>query len=60
MKYDLGIVKKLMYTCPRRQNENSVVQNEYHAIWANDLVAPVFQKRNIFAPKEFMFFLTAC
>ncbi len=42
---------------PAVKNEFSVVRNEYRAIWAKDLASPVFQKRNIFAPKEFMFFL---
>ncbi len=35
----------------------SVVSEEYRAMWDGDLESPIFSKRNIFAPKEFMFFL---
>ena len=35
----------------------SVVNEDYHSMWEADLASSVFSKRNIFAPKEFMFFL---
>lgn len=35
----------------------SVIKPELERYWKGDLASPVFEKRNIFAPKEFMFFL---
>lgn len=35
----------------------SVIQPEGQAFWENELSFLIFEKRNIFAPKEFMFFL---
>lgn len=35
----------------------SVIKPEEQEFWKDELSSPVFAKRNIFAPKEFMFFL---
>lgn len=35
----------------------SVIKPEDQAFWENEPSSPVFERRNIFAPKEFMFFL---
>ena len=35
----------------------SVISPEDEALWIEEPPCPVFEKRNIFAPKEFMFFL---
>lgn len=35
----------------------SVIKSEQQAFWEGELANPIFEKRNIFAPKEFMFFL---
>ncbi|HCT1711070.1 TPA: hypothetical protein OTT98_000339 [Proteus mirabilis] len=35
----------------------SVIPEEYRAYYAGDLECPIFGKRNIFAPRDFMFFV---
>ncbi|MDZ7924951.1 MAG: helix-turn-helix transcriptional regulator [Marinagarivorans sp.] len=35
----------------------SVIPDEYREFYEGDLVSPVFSKRNIFAPRDFMFFV---
>jgi len=42
---------------PAVEKKFSVISEEYRDMWENDRESPVFAKRNIFAPKEFMFFL---
>lgn len=46
--------------CPRVppvQKEFSVIPEEYREFYEGDLVSPIFSKRNIFAPRDFMFFV---
>lgn len=35
----------------------SVISPEYQHFWKDEIASPIFRKRNIFAPKEFMFFV---
>lgn len=42
---------------PAVKENFSVVSVEFRAMWDGDLESPIFSKRNVFAPKEFMFFL---
>lgn len=42
---------------PPVEDKFSVIRAEYRDVWRDDFASPVFAKRNIFAPKEFMFFL---
>ena len=42
---------------PAVEEEFNVISEEYRAYFANDLRSSVFARRNIFAPREFMFFL---
>lgn len=42
---------------PAAPERFSVIEAKEEAFWANEPSNPIFAKRNIFAPKEFMFFL---
>lgn len=42
---------------PPVQKDFSVIPDEYREFYEGDLVSPVFSKRNIFAPRDFMFFV---
>jgi predicted XRE-type DNA-binding protein len=42
---------------PAVQKEFSVIPDEYREFYEGDLVSPIFNKRNIFAPRDFMFFV---
>lgn len=42
---------------PAIEERFSVIKPEEQAFWEGELASPIFEKRNIFAPKEFMFFL---
>ncbi len=42
---------------PAVQKEFSVIPEEYREFYERDLVSPTFSKRNIFAPRDFMFFV---
>lgn len=42
---------------PPAQKRFSVIKPEDQAFWENELASSVFEKRYIFAPKEFMFFV---
>lgn len=42
---------------PAVQKEFSVIPDEYREFYDGDLVSPIFSKRNIFAPRDFMFFV---
>lgn len=42
---------------PAVQKEFSVIPEEYREFYDGDLVSPIFAKRNIFAPRDFMFFV---
>ena len=42
---------------PAVQKEFSVIPEEYREFYEGDLVSPIFCKRNIFAPRDFMFFV---
>ena len=42
---------------PAVSDRFSVIKPENQKLWENELPSEVFEKRNIFAPKEFMFFL---
>lgn len=42
---------------PAVQKEFSVIPEEYREFYAGDLVSPIFSKRNVFAPRDFMFFV---
>ena len=42
---------------PAVQKEFSVIPEEYRDFYEGDLVSPIFSKRNIFAPRDFMFFV---
>jgi len=42
---------------PAVQKEFSVIPEEYREFYEGDLVSPIFGKRNIFAPRDFMFFV---
>ena len=42
---------------PAVQKEFSVIPEEYREFYEGDLVSPFFSKRNIFAPRDFMFFV---
>lgn len=42
---------------PAPQKEFSVIPDEYRAFYEGDLVSPIFARRNIFAPRDFMFFV---
>lgn len=42
---------------PAVQKEFSVIPEEYREFYEGDLVSPIFSKRNIFAPRDFMFFV---
>lgn len=42
---------------PAVQKEFSVIPEEYRGFYEGDLVSPIFTKRNIFAPRDFMFFV---
>lgn len=42
---------------PAVQKEFSVIPDEYREFYEGDLVSPIFSKRNIFAPRDFMFFV---
>lgn len=42
---------------PAVQKEFSVIPEEYQAFYEGDLVSPIFNKRNIFAPRNYMFFV---
>jgi hypothetical protein len=42
---------------PAVEKEFSVISPEYRCFFEGELASPVFAKRNIFAPKEFMFFV---
>ncbi len=44
-------------TIPAVEEKFSVIKPEEQSFWENELPSPIFEKRNIFAPKEFMFFL---
>ena len=35
----------------------SVIEHKNKELWKNEPSSPIFDKRNIFSPKEFMFFL---
>lgn len=41
---------------PAVKKEFSVIPEEYRGFYEGDLVSPIFNKRNIFAPRDFMFF----
>ena len=42
---------------PPVQKEFSVIPEEYREFYDGDLVSPIFSRRNIFAPRDFMFFV---
>lgn len=42
---------------PPVQKDFSVIPDEYREFYEGDLVSPIFSKRNIFAPRDFMFFV---
>ncbi|WP_299948200.1 helix-turn-helix transcriptional regulator [uncultured Microbulbifer sp.] len=42
---------------PPVQKEFSVIPDEYREFYEGDLISPIFGKRNIFAPRDFMFFV---
>jgi len=42
---------------PPVQKAFSVIPDEYREFYEGDLVSPIFGKRNIFAPRDFMFFV---
>ncbi len=42
---------------PSVQKDFSVIPNEYRDFYESDLVSLVFSRRNIFAPRDFMFFV---
>ena len=42
---------------PAVQKEFSVIPEEYREFYEGDLVSLIFSKRNIFAPRDFMFFV---
>jgi len=42
---------------PPIQGEFSVIPDKYRKFFDGDLVSPIFNKRNIFAPRNFMFFV---
>jgi len=42
---------------PPVQKNFSVIPDEYREYYEGDLVSPIFGKRNIFAPRDFMFFV---
>lgn len=42
---------------PAVQKEFSMIPEEYREFYEGDLVSPIFSKRNIFAPRDFMFFV---
>lgn len=42
---------------PPVQKAFSVIPDEYREFYEGDLVSPIFSKRNIFAPRDFMFFV---
>jgi len=42
---------------PAVEERFSVIEPENQSFWENEPPSPIFEKRNIFAPKEFMFFL---
>lgn len=42
---------------PAVQKEFSVIPEEYREFYEGDLVSHIFSKRNIFAPRDFMFFV---
>lgn len=42
---------------PPVQKEFSVIPDEYREFYEGDLVSPIFGRRNIFAPRDFMFFV---
>ena len=44
-------------TIPAVKERFSVIKPEKQTFWKNEPSSPIFEKRNIFAPKEFMFFL---
>lgn len=42
---------------PPIQKDFSVIPDDYREFYEGDLASPVFSKRNIFAPRDFMFFV---
>lgn len=48
---------KLLKSLIDQKERFSVINEDYRSMWDADLASPIFSKRNIFAPKEFMFFL---
>lgn len=42
---------------PAPKDHFSIIKPEEQSFWQNEPSNPIFEKRNIFAPKEFMFFL---
>lgn len=42
---------------PAVQKDFSVIPDEYREFYEGDLVSAIFSKRNIFAPRDFMFFV---
>lgn len=42
---------------PPVQKEFSVIPDEYRNFYEGDLISPIFKQRNIFAPRDFMFFV---
>ncbi len=42
---------------PALKDHFSVIQPDEQPFWKDEPCNPIFEKRNIFAPKEFMFFL---
>lgn len=42
---------------PPVQKAFSVIPEDYRAFYEGDLVSPIFNRRNIFAPRDFMFFV---
>jgi hypothetical protein len=42
---------------PAIETRFSVIGPDDQAIWKNEPPSPIFERRNIFAPREFMFFL---
>jgi predicted XRE-type DNA-binding protein len=42
---------------PAVQKDFSVIPNEYREFYEGDFISPIFNQRNIFAPRDFMFFV---
>ncbi len=51
------VAPKWCMNVPPVKERFSVINDDYRSMWDADLASPIFSKRNIFAPKEFMFFL---